>query len=358
MVIHLRYEMKYIDGHLRAALANTQPGLGGRQVLLSYLYQSITASTQADDQTQIITWQPRARYPFRFGNIEDAFVEGDVAHFYVEVNHYPTKAQGESVDKELDNRLGKVGVQQLYALLAQKLDDACICTIASTYSSSFQAIVNGIDKSHLCSAGRSGEARPYDPLFVRIGIPKLIGQTRPHPTTAAKVKSFQSHERGFEISRRQDCVVPIEVYQPTWSAVPESNCKLQIQADRNHLSFVEDLPVSSRYDTIEAFLRPILDEQGWFGRLSIASSVPDVDSIAPLIVGATWNCWVTLPPQHRPLLAYCGDAVGSIALLGLGVLTAEYVSHPFNVWYLALGAFMVFLALVFRRAVGGSGGQG
>lgn len=86
---HFRYRSKYIDIGLRGILP-TRPGCLRRNlrdlaVVVVYLYQEQSGGT----------WKPgesvstAGRYlPLRCGRLLDAFLDGDVAHFYFEVTDY------------------------------------------------------------------------------------------------------------------------------------------------------------------------------------------------------------------------------------------------------------------------------
>jgi hypothetical protein len=89
MVHHFRYLVRYIDKRLRTSLPSAPgrlpPFLENLPVLVVYLYQEQTSGA----------WKPAAtlndegRYlPLRCGRLIDAFLEGEVAHFYFELTDY------------------------------------------------------------------------------------------------------------------------------------------------------------------------------------------------------------------------------------------------------------------------------
>jgi hypothetical protein len=101
---HFRYRAIYLDGTLRALLAS-RPGhlakpLRDLPIVVVYLYQ---------EQTTIGAWKPAVTrsggpyVPLRCGRLEEAYLEGDIAHFYFEVTDYVRPRVGHSTPRELLN---------------------------------------------------------------------------------------------------------------------------------------------------------------------------------------------------------------------------------------------------------------
>lgn len=108
---HFRYLAVYLDDALRTSLPSA-PGrlarsLVGIPIVVVYLYQ---------EQTTIGDWQPAATQhggpyvPLRCGRLVEAYLEGDVAHFYFEVTDYVRPAIGRSTSRKLLNKSVKFRV--------------------------------------------------------------------------------------------------------------------------------------------------------------------------------------------------------------------------------------------------------
>ena len=103
-VHHFRYLITYIDDALRKTLRRV-PGrlprvLQNLPVVVVYLYQEQTGGT----------WKPAATssegsyLPLRCGRLVEAFLEGEVAHFYFEVTDYVKPKVGNSTSRALLNQ--------------------------------------------------------------------------------------------------------------------------------------------------------------------------------------------------------------------------------------------------------------
>lgn len=125
---HFRYLVRYIDEGLRTALRSA-PGrlpsaLRNAPVVVVYLYQ---------EQTTIGAWkaaptQDEGSYlPLRCGCLVEAYLEGDVAHFYFEVTDYVKPAISRSTARRLLSKrikfrvAPKKGASESFAHLSKDL---------------------------------------------------------------------------------------------------------------------------------------------------------------------------------------------------------------------------------------------
>jgi hypothetical protein len=110
---HFRYRAIYLDNALRASLAS-RPGhlaqsLRDLPVVVVYVYQ---------EQTTIGAWKPSVTrnggpyVPLRCGRLEEAYLEGDVAHFYFEVTDYIRQTIAQSTARQLINTKIKFRVER------------------------------------------------------------------------------------------------------------------------------------------------------------------------------------------------------------------------------------------------------
>jgi hypothetical protein len=105
MVHHFRYQVRYLDRRLRSSLPSV-PGklpslLKDIAVVVVYLYQEQTAGA----------WKPAdssdgagAYLPLRCGRLIDAFLEGEIAHFYFELTNYVKPKSKRASARELLNQ--------------------------------------------------------------------------------------------------------------------------------------------------------------------------------------------------------------------------------------------------------------
>ena len=173
MVHHFRYLRRYVDGALCGQL-HRRPGrlrraLRGLPVVVVYLYQEQARGA----------WKPMedaAPYvPLRCGRLLDAFLDGEIVHFYFEITDYVRPSKWRLSSRSLLNRqvkfLTTVGkktkpsyahIAENLRLGAQRQDDA----------HAFQKFVLDGYKAGEWRTRSLGSAPldvTYDPVFVRVG---------------------------------------------------------------------------------------------------------------------------------------------------------------------------------------------
>jgi hypothetical protein len=348
-IMHLRYETQYLAPGIVEIMRERVLGKGtsicGTEALISYVYQE---SVEGGSDAPL---RPIKRYPFRFGTVSDAYLVGGVAHFIIESGHYPSYVASDSVEDQLTEVLGATSSQTHFAVLARRLSRTYVCRVESEYSQAFQHIVLGLDRNHLRPIGPKDKKRYYDPVFIRVSRPSLVSRSWPRESKPTDIVVFQQHEYGFEIPRNYDCILRIETYQPKWSTVPKRKCKIVVNSDPGHLSSFDEFPVSSRYDEFEAYIRPILGQNPWFGRFGVAAESENETSESE-IMSATWTCWLSLQPRFAPFWLYSTDAAAALFMVFLGLSVDEYkISH--DPTGLAFVAVCTAALLMIRSALGG-----
>jgi hypothetical protein len=175
MVHHFRYRISYIDERLRISLRSRPgrlpPGLQNLPVVVVYLYQE-----QAGGK-----WEPAATssdgsyLPLRCGRLIEAFLEGEVAHFYFELTDYVKPKVGNVSARALLNhdirfRINSRKKAELsYAHVAQDLK---LGAPAGSDALAFQRFVaNAYQPSEwrTRSLGSVPLDVTYDVVFLRIG---------------------------------------------------------------------------------------------------------------------------------------------------------------------------------------------
>jgi hypothetical protein len=167
MIHHFRYRRRHIDEGLASALSR-EPGhlpdqFQNISVVVVYLYQEQRAGSWKIEE--------EAYLPLRCGRLLDAYLDGDVAHFYFEVGDYVKGPEGDFSARKLLNEnvsFTRDNDGRSYARLSPALS---IAAAADEDASAFQSFV---EKGYVPSEWRTrslGSAPldvTYDVVFMRV----------------------------------------------------------------------------------------------------------------------------------------------------------------------------------------------
>src|SRR6266702_1246837 len=140
MIHHFRYLIRYLDDRLRKALPS-MPGrlpaaLQSLPVVVVYMYQ---------EQTGGVWRQAAGSYlPLRCGRLIEAFLEGEVAHFYFEVTDYVRSTIRKVTPRVLLNRnirFRTTGGKNFHTSYAHLAEDLSLGAPSTRDAISFQKFV-------------------------------------------------------------------------------------------------------------------------------------------------------------------------------------------------------------------------
>jgi hypothetical protein len=174
-VHHFRYLDRYVDERLRASLPDKPGGLPRNlreiPVVVTYLYQEQTGGAWKPANTES---EEGSHLPLRCGRLIDAFIEGEIAHFYFELTDYiKPRHRQRSARSVLNERVrfrvaaGK-GAAPSYAHLGQDLG---MGAHRSNDALSFQKFVADAYKPSEWRTRSLGSAPldvTYDVVFMRV----------------------------------------------------------------------------------------------------------------------------------------------------------------------------------------------
>ena len=174
-VHHFRYLERYVDDAIRQQLANTpgqlQSSLRDLSVVVVYLYQEQTGGA----------WKPApsdndegAYIPLRCGRLLDAFLDGEIAHFYFELTDY-IKPQHDDLTAR-----AYLNAKVLFRLSADEKADVSYAHMGVDLHTwrSYMERYSGFNVSLAAPTSQaSGKQEPwqcpldvvYDVVFVRVG---------------------------------------------------------------------------------------------------------------------------------------------------------------------------------------------
>ena len=184
MIQHFRYRLRYIDERLRVDLPKETDKLPrhlqGISVVVVYLNQVQTVGKwkPVDDA------DPSGPYlPIRYGRLIHAFIDGEIAHFYFEVNDYVKRVIGRISSRVLVNReiafvtTNRKGADASFCHLAKDLE------LAAPHARDAEAFQDFVDNAYQRNEWRTrslGSAPldvTYDIVFMRIvGVFKQNGE--------------------------------------------------------------------------------------------------------------------------------------------------------------------------------------
>ncbi len=338
-VVHVRYQVRWLNDPLKALLTTDGSKLKGRRVLAAYLFQQ-----RVDEHI----WEPVEFYPLRFGTLVDAHRvgadDGGVAHFYFQLGDFYIPPAAGASGLDLQKRLGSgvhAGLVEFTGHDADSRDD----------ESAARQRLQAINKSHVAYQPDKTKLEvngEYYPLICHIRQLRTAGKQQKlmQPTYES-----ESRTSTYQLTEGQGFIFDFGFYVPDWCAPPGKDSKVTLSYDEKAFATtpMRTLTVESRYDEQAWLVIPSPTSKSIRRDLVLQTDVRVAADMDPT------NLTLTIPVNINPnvgrrSVAALSDSAGAVGLtvgtVGVALLASLPASAPKELLLvIAIAGYVVWLAI-------------